>query len=263
MSAIGFIGAGNMATAILRGYLAREKAEVYVYDIDPQRMEKLAAFGAKPAESAAWLARRVKYLFLAVKPQNFEEVLAELKGQIAEDTVVVSIAAGISSAYLKQALGFDAKVVRVMPNTPLMLGYGASALARVEPATEEEFAFCCGMFQASGETAVIDEAQMNAVISVNGSTPAYLYQIAQHFIRYAEEQGIGQEVALRLFAQTMIGSAKMMTDSGLSLDELIRMVSSKGGTTIAGLEAFREDGLEAMVRHACERCTRRAEELAR
>lgn len=263
MSAIGFIGAGNMATAIIRGYLGREQAEIYVYDINPEQVEKLAAVGAKPAESAVWLAQRVKYLFLAVKPQNFEEVLAELKGQVAEDTVVVSIAAGISSAYLKQQLGFDARVVRVMPNTPLLLGYGASALARVAPTSEEEFSFCCDIFRASGEIAVIDEAQMNAVISVNGSTPAYLYQIAQYFIAYAVKQGIEEEVALRLFAQTMIGSAKMMTDSGSSLEELIRMVSSKGGTTIAGLESFREDGLEKMIEKACNCCTKRAEELAK
>lgn len=164
---------------------------------------------------------------------------------------------------MKQKLGFDAKVVRVMPNTPLLLGYGASALARVAPTSEEEFSFCCDIFRASGGIAVIDEAQMNAVISVNGSTPAYLYQIAQHFIAYAVEQGIEEEVALRLFAQTMVGSAKMMTDSGFSLEELIRMVSSKGGTTIAGLESFREDGLEKMIKKACDCCTKRAEKLAK
>lgn len=263
MNEVGFIGAGNMATAIIKGYIGKAESDIFVYDINCQQVEKLEAAGAKAKASAAELAESVKYLFLAVKPQNFEEVLSELKGHVPPDTVVVSIAAGISSAYIKRQLGFDAKVVRVMPNTPLLLGCGASALARVSPTSREEFDFCCNIFRASGDAAVIDEEQMNAVISVNGSAPAYIYEITRSFIRYAEEQGIDPEVALTLFCQTLIGSARMMTESGYSLEELIQMVSSKGGTTIAGLESFRADGLGEMIKNACDRCTKRACELAK
>ncbi|SCH14146.1 Pyrroline-5-carboxylate reductase [uncultured Ruminococcus sp.] len=263
MNEIGFIGAGNMATAIIKGYIKHAVSDIFVYDINPEQVQRLAGIGAKPKASAGELAESVKYLFLAVKPQNFGEVLEELKGHVSTDTVVVSIAAGISSDYIKEGLGFDVKVVRVMPNTPLLLGCGASALAQIAPATEEEFSFCCEIFKASGEIAVVREDQINAIISVSGSTPAYIYQITKHFVDYAEESGLDRQMAISMFCQTLTGSAKMMTESGYSLDELIQMVSSKGGTTIAGLTSFAEDGLGDMIKKACDCCTKRAIELAK
>jgi pyrroline-5-carboxylate reductase len=263
MNEIGFIGAGNMATAIIKGYAKKSRSDIFVYDIDEDKVEALQVFGAKGKFSIEDLVDSVKYLVLAVKPQNFPEVLSHIKGHVTDHHVIISIAAGITTDYIQRALEFDAKIVRVMPNTPLLLGYGASALSKSGETTQEEFEFCCHIFQSSGEIAVIDENQMNEIITINGSSPAYIYLLTQYFIDYAKQQGIDEKIALRLFSQTLIGAAKMMTDSGHTIEELITMVSSKGGTTIAGLNALREDHLDQTVQHACDACTKRAYELSK
>lgn len=260
---IGFVGAGNMASAIIKGYIGNAKTDIWVYDIDEKKMDVLAELGVKKASSLKVLVSQVKYLVLAVKPQNFTEVLEDIKGNISPDTVVISIAAGITAEYIKKSLGFDAKVVLVMPNTPLLLGCGATALSKAEPTAEEEFRFVCEMFESSGKIAVISPDKMNEIIAVNGSSPAFIYQITKHFVDYAAEQGIDGKVALELFCQALVGSAKMMTDSGYDLDTLIQMVSSKGGTTIAGLEAMAQNGLGEALRAGCDACTKRAYELAK
>lgn len=262
MNKIGFIGAGNMASAIIKGIYGQTGNEIAAYDLDQEKVAQLSAYGVKPSPSPEAVVAGCKYVVLAVKPQNFPEILPQLKGRLTEETVIVSIAAGITADYLKSQLDFPAlKVVLVMPNTPLLLGEGASALARVEPATEEEFAFVCGLFASSGRIAVIPQDKMNEIIPVNGSSPAFIYEIAKHFIACAEKQGIEESVALPLFSQALIGSAKMMTDSGYDLDTLIQMVSSKGGTTIAGLESFRRDDLGKVIENACDACIKRAYEL--
>ena len=149
-----------------------------------------------------------------------------------------------------------------MPNTPLLLGEGATALSKVEPASDEEFALVCSIFDACGETAVLPADRMKEIIAINGSSPAFIYLFAKGFIEYAQEQGISAEAAEKLFAKTLIGSAKMITDSGNTIDELIKMVSSPGGTTLAGLDRLYEGNLVQTVKNACESCTKRAYELA-
>ncbi|MGI5959466.1 MAG: pyrroline-5-carboxylate reductase [Massiliimalia sp.] len=260
---IGFVGAGNMATAIIKGYISQSTDEIWAYDIDSAKVDSLASMGVKPSQDLAEMANQMDYLFLCVKPQNFTDVLAVLKGHLRPETVIVSIAAGITSSYLKKELGENTKIVRVMPNTPLLLGCGASALSQVEPCGQEEFQFVCHIFQSSGSIAVIPESKMNEIITINGSSPAYLYLIAQYFVEYGEQQGIDSKTALELFANTMTGTAKMILESGRSLDELIAMVSSKGGTTLAGLASLREDQLRQTIFHACDACTKRAYELAK
>ena len=212
---------------------------------------------------SAELVEACDYLVLAVKPQNFEEVLQEIRPSANESIVFVSIAAGVTPAYIASKLGFDAKVVQVMPNTPLMLGEGATALSCNKMVTEEEFAFVRSLFDCAGITEVISLDKMNEIIPLNGSSPAFLYLYAQQFVRYGVSVGLDEALCLRMFAQAMIGSAKMLTDSGKSIDELITMVSSKGGTTIAGLSGLRENGLEKAVEDCCERCVKRAYELTK
>lgn len=263
---IGFIGAGNMGSAILKGIAGSAMAaetELFAFDSFTEKTKELECFGVKPLSSAAEVAASCKFVFLAIKPQQFDTLLPEIRSSVTEDTVIVSIAAGITAEYIRSQTIPEAKVVLVMPNTPLLLGAGATALACCQPTTAEEFAVVQKIFDACGITAVISPDKMKEIIAINGSSPAFIYLFAKGFVDYAKKEGISEDVALPLFAQSLIGSAKMLTDSGMTVDELIRMVSSPGGTTLAGLDAYYEGKLTEITDEACTRCTKRAYELSK
>ncbi len=264
MIRLGFLGAGNMATAMVSGIVKSDiPVSICAYDLDFQKCRALSNYGVHAVDSPQNLVQDSEYLILAVKPQNFEEALASIRDTVKKETVFVSIAAGITPPYISKALGFEAKVVQAMPNTPLLLGEGATALSRSSQVSDEEFSFVRSLFDCAGITEVIPNDKMNEVIALNGSAPAFLYLYAQQFIRYGVSVGLHEETCLHLFAQSLIGSAKMLTDSGKTIDELIEMVSSKGGTTIAGLSALRNGGLEEIVAECCKKCTARAYELTK
>ena len=263
---IGFIGAGNMGFAIMKG--AAESAsgaelQISAFDPDTEKLSRLAEYGVAACASGREVLETCKYVFLAVKPQMFDTVLAELAPAVTKNTVLISIAAGITAEYIRSMTIPEAKVILVMPNTPLLLGEGASALAKCAPTTDEEFAVVCRIFESCGKIAAVPENKMKEIIAVNGSSPAFIYLFAKAFVDYAEKEGIAKETALPLFAQSLIGSAKMLTDSGYSIEELIRMVSSPGGTTLAGLDQLYAGKLEATVDAACTACTKRAYELSK
>lgn len=264
MKKIGFIGAGNMATAIISGMSkSQTKNQILAYDLDKNKLENLKQYGVIEKTTAKQLVQEAEYLFLAIKPQNFSEVLSEIKSEIKEEMVIVSIAAGVTGEYISKELEFNAKVIQVMPNTPLLLGVGATALSRVESVSDVEFNLVKNIFDCAGITAVLPRDKMNEIIAINGSSPAFIYEYARCFIEYGKNVGLDEKVCLDLFAQSLIGSAKMMTQSGNSIDDLIKMVSSKGGTTIAGLEGLKENNLQKAVNSACENCTKRAYELTK
>jgi pyrroline-5-carboxylate reductase len=225
---IGFLGAGNMGSAIMRGIAGSKLSEqvaLYAYDHMSEKTAALAEIGVTACTSEAEIVKQCKYVFLAIKPQQFEATLPKLADGITEDTVIVSIAAGMTPDYIRSQTKPNAKVIQVMPNTPLLLGKGATALSRIDAVTDEEF--------------------------------------AKGFLDYAKEVGISEEAAKQLFAQSLIGSAAMLTDSGYDVDTLIQQVSSPGGTTLAGLDALYEGKLEDTVKDACRRCTKRAYELSK
>lgn len=260
MIKLGFIGAGNMGSAIMKGIAAGSlEAEVYAYDTNA---EKLAAVPAKPCSSASELVSLCKYVLLAVKPQVLGSVLDEIKGAVTAETVFISICAGISEQFIRTHTLPDAKVVLVMPNTPMMLGMGASAMSTDSRTSDEEFAFAKSVIESCGIAEVIPIDKMKEIIAVNGSSPAFIYLFAKGFIDYAAANGIDAGAALRLFAATLKGSAEMLTSSGMTVDELIKQVSSPGGTTIAGLEKLYDGRLTDDVNAACAACTRRAYELS-
>ncbi|MGN0622207.1 MAG: pyrroline-5-carboxylate reductase [Porcipelethomonas sp.] len=266
MTKVGFIGAGNMGTAIMKGILnssLKENIELYAADPDISKTSSLEKLGVKICKDSGEVVSICKYVFLAVKPQVIEDVLKSVAGFVKPETVFVSIAAGISSCFIKSITGADTKSVIVMPNTPLLLNEGASALAKPEPVSDEEFGFVLEIFKACGKAEVISEDKMKEIIAVNGSSPAFIYLFAKGFIDYAVKEGISRETAVTLFSQSLIGSAKMITDSGYSLDELIKMVSSPGGTTLAGLDELYKGKLTDVVMNASEACTKRAYELAK
>ena len=264
---IGFIGAGNMAQAIIKGMIgsaAYAPKNIMLYDIDTQKCKQVAqAQGVAAAADSHEVVLLSDLIFLAVKPQNYEEVLSTLSAVVTKEKIFVSIAAGISTAYVVEKLGVACPVIRVMPNTPLLLGQGATALCRAADVTDEAFALVCDIFAASGEIAVLEESKMNAVIAVNGSSPAYVYLFAKALLDYADSVGISKEAALKLVSKTLEGSAAMLRSSGNSADELIKMVSSPGGTTMKALESLEKDGFYQALFSAMEACTKRAEELGK
>ncbi len=262
MNKLGFIGFGNMGGAIVRGVNNKlGNTAVFVFDRDAKKLEGLSNYGATAAASVLELAKRCDYLLLAVKPQQLDEVLEEIKKADNHDIVIISICAGISAEYIKERTFDKAKIVLVMPNTPMMLGFGASAMAKCDNVSEKEFAFAKKIIGSCGITETIPEDKMKEIIAINGSSPAFIYLYAKGFVDYAQKVGIDGDAALRLFAQSLIGSAKMLTESKMTVDELIKQVSSPGGTTLAGLEELYNGKLTDTVVKACEACTKRAYEL--
>ncbi|MCI1269744.1 MAG: pyrroline-5-carboxylate reductase [Ruminococcus sp.] len=263
---IGFIGAGNMGSAIMNGIAGSKlstEISLSAFDPDAAKLQKLEELGIKGCKCEKEIMQSCKYVFLAVKPQVIEGILETVAPFTTEDTVFVSIAAGISDEFVQSKTIKNAKVILVMPNTPLLLGEGASALSHSNEVSDEEFDVVLNIFKICGKAAVISKDKMKEIIAINGSSPAFIYLFAKAFIDYATSQGIDSKAATELFSQSLIGSAKMITDSGFSLDELIKMVSSPGGTTLAGLDRLYEGKLSETVKNCCESCTNRAYELSK
>ncbi len=259
MNKLGVIGTGNMGSAIINGIKSSGMdVDILAYD---KFTEKLGTLPVTACADEISVVRECKYILLSVKPQMLGEVLDTVAPAVTKDTVFISICAGISAEFIRSHTIPDAKVVLVMPNTPMMLGLGASAMSCDSSVSEEEFAFARSVIGSCGITEVVPSDKMKEVIAVNGSSPAFIYLYAKGFIDYAAKVGIDTDAALKLFAQTLVGSAKMLTDSGMTVDELIKQVSSPGGTTIAGLEKLYEGDLTGDVQRACEACTKRAYEL--
>lgn len=266
MKKIGFIGAGNMATAIINGLISNKASSpenICVFDLDKSKLDLMAQKGAIVLESSSDVVKTSDIIVLAVKPQNYAEVLQEIKESVNETKVFVSIAAGISISYVREQLSCNCPMVRVMPNTPLLLGKGATAVCPSGNISVEDFEAVKKMFSLSGTVEVLTEDHMNEIISVNGSSPAYIYLFAKVMAEYAQSCGIDYDKAMNLICATLEGSAKMLRESGDSAQTLIDKVSSKGGTTIAALDKLREYNFEEAVTQAMKACTRRAEELGK
>ena len=259
---LGFVGAGNMNTAILRGVLKAgliAPEQIWLSNRHPEKLEPFAHSGIHTTLKNREVVEQSEVVILGVKPQMFGDVLPEI-ADCAVGKCVVSIAAGISSDSLRQALP-GARIIRVMPNTPLMVGCGATALARTDDVEEQLFQAVADLFRASGAVAVIDECAMDDIINVNGSSPAWFFRMADVMVRRAVSVGIDRETALMLTAKTMEGSARLLLESGKSPETLCRQVCSPGGTTLASLSAFEERDFDGLMLDAMERCTRRSREL--
>ncbi|MCD8026118.1 MAG: pyrroline-5-carboxylate reductase [Clostridiales bacterium] len=266
MKKIGFIGAGNMATAIINGLIAQNdgKADfINAFDVSSEKCDAMQKLGVSICKTGVDVVAYSDIIVLAVKPQNYPEVLQSLKNNVTEQKTFVSIAAGISIAFVQSGLGCNCPVVRVMPNTPLLLKKGASALCPSENISDEDKQIVYNMFAGSGVCEYITEEHMNEIIAVNGSSPAYIYLFAKAMADYAQSCGIDYGKAMNLICATLEGSAAMLRESGDSADELIAKVSSKGGTTIAALDRLKAHGFYEAVQDAMTACTDRAEELGK
>lgn len=260
---IGFIGAGNMATAIIGGLLrsGTEAQNIHVFDMDEEKLSVFAQKGLVAEANSSDLTKNCDVIVLAVKPQNYREVLSEIASSADEGKTFVSIAAGITVDFVRNVLGINCPVVRVMPNTPLLVGKGATAICFSENVNSQAKALTSSMFSQSGALEEFSEDKMDAIIAVNGSSPAYFYLFAKAMADYAESVGIDRDKAMSLICAAMEGSAEMLRSSGDDPDTLIKKVSSKGGTTIEALNKFYSHGLEEAVKDAMSACTKRAAEL--
>jgi len=265
---LGILGAGNMGLAIARGAVNAGRctpSEILLMNLTSEKRAARAAEGFAVTGSQAELYGSCEQVVLGIKPQIFDAVLPMLAAAgVAEKPLVISIAAGVSFAKMEAVLGADCPIIRVMPNTPLLLGLGASALVRNAAALPEQLENVRALFGSMGITVVFEEEKMlNEVIPYNGSAPAYVYAFIDGMARSAQEHGIAREQALELISKTCIGAAEMVLQSGKTTAELIREVCSPGGTTIEAVKVLEGAGLNAILAEASDRCIARAYELGK
>ncbi|MFB3925884.1 MAG: pyrroline-5-carboxylate reductase [Syntrophales bacterium] len=262
---IAVIGGGKMGEVLTSGVVTLvEPADVTVTDIVKERLDYLGGkYRVKAVSDNRAAVRNSDIVILAVKPQSMGEVLRELSGSIDKTKLVISIAAGIPISFIEGFIGKDARIVRVMPNTPALIGEGAAALARGDNASEEDLAFAQHIFDSVGITVVVKEDLMDAVTGLSGSGPAYVFIMIDALSDAGVLMGLSRDVAVKLAAKTLLGAAKLCLESGRHPGELRDMVTSPGGTTIAGIQALEEGGLRAALIAAVEAATLRSKELGK
>jgi pyrroline-5-carboxylate reductase len=262
---IGFLGAGKMATALAAVWRAVGLVrEIHASDPVAEARQTFAEHAGVPAGSDNLdVVRRADVLVLAVKPQSMAGLLAEIRPAIQDRHLVISIAAGITLRQLGEALGPKCRLVRVMPNTPCLVGASASGYAPAATATLEDIALVDKLLNAVGKAFRLPEHLLDAVTGLSGSGPAFVYVIIEALSDGGVRMGLPRDVATALAAQTVLGSAKMVLETGLHPGMLKDMVASPGGTTIAGLHALERGGLRAALMDAVEAATKRSIELGR
>lgn len=256
---LSFIGCGNMAGAIIDGARAYD---ICLYDTDISKYERFEGRGYTAASDIAEAVAKGDYIFLCVKPQIAPSVLPVIAECDLSGKTVISIMAGITLDTLESTLG-ECAVIRTMPNTPLMLGKGVTALCRNQRVSDKKFSDICRLFSEMGEVMVVTEDKITAVTCATGSAPAYAYLFVKAIADKAREMGLEQKNLDQIIARMVIGSCHMILESDKTPDELIRMVCSPNGTTERAMAVFEEEGFCDIVSKAMDACGKRAEELAK
>ncbi|ABS25594.1 pyrroline-5-carboxylate reductase [Anaeromyxobacter sp. Fw109-5] len=262
---IAFLGSGNMAEALVKGLLGAGTAsaeEIVCAEPRLERREELALrYGVKVIGSNLEATEQADVVVLSVKPQTMEQLLDEIAPAVDHRKLVVSIAAGVSIAAIARKLGAGVRIVRTMPNTPALVGAGATALARGAHATDWDLEQARSLFQAVGTTVIVEEHHLDAVTGLSGSGPAFLFLVIEALADGGVKVGLARSVAMTLAAQTVLGSAKLVLETGEHPGRLKDQVTSPGGTAIAGVHALEQGGLRAALIAAVEAATRRSREL--
>lgn len=259
-----FIGAGNMACAIVNGIIKSglvDAENIFLFDKNETQYSRFNSKCKKATELAS-VFPEADYVFLSVKPQNIKEILESITCLDYKRPVFVSICAGITIESIERALP-GAKIVRTMPNTPLMLGQGVTAICRNSLVNDSDFDFAKSLFSSSGYVTEIQESDINALTAITSSSPAYIYLFAKSILDGAKALNFNYDDTLKMICYTLIGSANMMLTSDKSVDDLIRMVKSPNGTTEQALNVFDAKGFSDIVVEAMKACTNRAEELSK
>jgi pyrroline-5-carboxylate reductase len=265
---IGLIGAGRMATALARGFLQAKlvaPGSLVVSDAESTARNRFASEfpGASIAEENKKVAALADVLILAVKPQQMSAALEDLAGALRSQTLVVSIAAGVSLARLAEKLPKQTRLVRVMPNSPCLVGQGASGYALGQYATPDDGKMVHELLTAVGQAFEVPETMLDAVTGLSGSGPAFVYSVIESMIEGGTAMGLPPELARNLAAQTVAGAAIMVQSTGQEPAALRDQVTSPGGTTLAGLEVLERGGFGKTLVEAIRAATKRSEELGK
>ncbi len=262
-----FLGGGNMAEALLKGLLSGlqvDPAHILATDIIPERLRYLhTTYGIDTSADNSQAVRDHDVIILAIKPQTMPAVLETISPVVTRDKLVISIAAGITLQTLQSALGPDRRVIRVMPNTPALVLSGAAGISPGRAATPEDVALVEGLFGAVGRAVVVSDDMMDAVTGLSGSGPAFIFALIEGLADGGVLVGLSRQVATVLAAQTVLGAAKMVLETGKHPGELKDMVTSPAGTTIAGMHALENGGLRGVMMEAVRRATERSMALGR
>lgn len=264
-----FVGAGNMASAFIFGLTDNKvcsPGDIIIHRKNPSKNVPFISRGIHICTPDNYVRTfsTSRFIFLAVKPNQLKDVLRELVSSGADfsRSVFVSVCAAVPCELICRWIGRDVPVIRVMPSTPITVGLGTAVLSHNEFVNKKDFEVLCRMISRIAEVSVIPEELQNAIISVNGSSPAYFYLFVKAMLDAAEAQSIDSSVALPLILRTMEGSAEMIRRSDKSIDELITAVSSPGGTTLAALDKLYDHDFSTAVSEAMEACTKRADEMS-
>lgn len=262
---IGFIGGGNMATALMSGLINSEKTSadnVYVFDTDSAKLDYLKnSLGVTPSSSAAEIESVSDIVFLAVKPNIMPIIFEELKG--IDNKLYISIAAGITLSTLEAGIGIGKKIIRTMPNTPALVGCGMTVITPNKNVTDSEIDTIENLLSGIGDTVRLDEKYMNAAIALHSSSPAYIYMLIDAMADSGVKYGIPKAVSLKLAAKAVEGSAKMVLNTNEHPMKLKDNVCSPGGTTIAAVCELEKTGFRTSVQSAIDACVQKADSMSK
>jgi len=264
---VGFLGAGNMAEALIKGLLKTgivPPESVFATDVRLERLEKLGKlYGIHTLSDNPLLVKRVDVVILAVKPQIIAPVLREVAPAVTPKKLVISLAAGVPASTLRALLPKGVRLIRTMPNTPALVLEGATAIARADGLEAGDLKTAQEIFEAVGKVVVLEEELLDAVTGLSGSGPAYIALVIEALADGGVKMGLDRVTAMTLAAQTVLGSAKLLIETGAHPGQLKDMVTSPGGTAIAGIAALEEGGVRRTLINAVERAALRSRELGR
>ena len=262
---LGFIGCGNMASAIMGGILKNglmEASDIIGADVFAPSREKVKdTLGIQIAENNRQVVEQAEAFVLSVKPQFYAEVIAEIKDLVREDQLVITLAPGKTLAWLESQFEKPVKIIRTMPNTPAMILEGMTAACPNAYVSEEELEYACTILRSFGEVEVVPEKMIDAVVAVSGSSPAYVYMMIEAMADAAVAEGMPRSQAYKFAAKAVMGSAKMVLETGKHPGELKDMVCSPAGTTIEAVKVLEPTGFRSSLMQAMEVCAEKSRSL--
>lgn len=262
---IGFIGCGNMASAIIQGIIKKtdiKSTDIMVSDASEVAISKAShELGVNATRSNKEVASACEVLFLSIKPQFYETVLKEIKDIVSKEQIIVTIAPGKTISWLESLLGNQVKLVRTMPNTPALVGEGVTGVCKNVNVTNEDFSYVMSLLSSFGMAEAIPEGLMDVCVSVSGSSPAYVFMFIEAMADAAVADGMPRDKAYKFAAQAVLGSAKMVLETGKHPGELKDMVCSPGGTTIEAVRVLEDKGFRSSIIEAMKACTAKAKGL--